>query len=382
MPRFYLIELAYRSINFLNFLNVSLDIWNSVPSSNEKNEKYSLSQKQMIFRINNDSNLIKYQENEKKNEDHPHNPNYEKIELIRNWAQRKKINSSKELPFEEINELNNTILKEYIDKLQKLKKDKNQILQLLFPQLIKSLFDSFNLLYEIKTIILIERKNEINKYTKLLLDSDEKEKKIKNADEKINKLNKAIQKEKKNYEDNKASMLEKIKKEKQNYEDKISSMLEQINMLTKDNENLKKEIEECKTQNENNSYSENRNNVISDFYNSILLQNEVYQSDINLLNNKINTLEITFNSEKEKLINELNTERAEREKLKTELNNERNERVKLTNELNTERAERVKFQKDLMKSFEDNNNEMMMKLKEQFEKQKEELIQKFQLKEG
>ena len=197
------------------------------------NEKNALNQKQNIFRINNNNNLVKYQEDEKKNEDHPHNLNYEKVEFIRKWATSNSINTSKELPFEEIDELNNKINKIYTDKLNKLKMEKNAILQLLFPQLIKSLFDSFNLLTEIKTITLKERNNEIDKYTSLLIEANEKEKELKIADEAIAKLNKTIQKEKKNYEE------------------KIASLTKKINELTIEASNLKKEHEECKTQKEN-----------------------------------------------------------------------------------------------------------------------------------
>jgi hypothetical protein len=61
--------------------------------------------------VPNDNNLVKYQNNEKKNEKHPQKINYEKVEFIRNWASLNKINSSKELPLEEINEINNKIYK-------------------------------------------------------------------------------------------------------------------------------------------------------------------------------------------------------------------------------------------------------------------------------
>ena len=356
MSRFYLIELSYRSIKFLDFLNVSLEIWNSVPSANEKNQKYSLSQKQDIFRHMNNNNLIKYQKNGAKDEDNPKNPNYEKIEIIRKWAQQNNIKSSKDLPFEEINEINNIIYKKYINKLKDLKEKRNKILQLIFPQLSKSLFDSFHLLYEIKTITLKEKNNEIDKYTKLIIDSNSKEKQLKNANETINILNKTI------------------KKEKQSYETKIASMFEQINELNKEKNNLKMEIEEYKNQNEYNPYSDNRSKELADFYNSIFLENEKSKSDIALLTNKIKTLEITAENltnelnnertERKKLENELNNERTERKKLENKLNNERTERKKLENELNNERAERMEFQKEMIKSFEDNNNEMMKKLKE------------------
>ena len=106
MPRLYLIELSYRTLKFLDFLNISLNNWKSVPSIGPKNEKYTLSQRQYLFRMSNDNNLVKYQNNETKNENHPQKINYEKEEFMRNWASLNKINSSKELPLEEISELN------------------------------------------------------------------------------------------------------------------------------------------------------------------------------------------------------------------------------------------------------------------------------------
>jgi hypothetical protein len=50
-------------------------------------------------------------------------------------------------------------------------------------------------------------------------------------------------------------------------------MFGKINELTKENDNLKKENEKCKTQNEENSYK-------SDFYNSIIIVNEQFQSEM------------------------------------------------------------------------------------------------------
>jgi hypothetical protein len=66
MPRLYLIELSYRTLKFLDFLNISLNNWKSVPSIGPKSEKYTLSQRQYLFCVSNDNNLVKYQNNEKK----------------------------------------------------------------------------------------------------------------------------------------------------------------------------------------------------------------------------------------------------------------------------------------------------------------------------
>ena len=99
MPRFYFIELAYRSINFLAFLNDSLDNWDLV--LNEK-EQYTLSQKQSRFRNLNNQNLIKYQENEKKNEDHPQKLNYEKVELINNGYKKIILIHQKNCPLKKL----------------------------------------------------------------------------------------------------------------------------------------------------------------------------------------------------------------------------------------------------------------------------------------
>ena len=94
-------------------------------------------------------------------------------------------------------------------------------------------------------------------------------------------------------------------------------MVEKINELTKENDNLKKEREEYKTQNDNNQQFENiHQQAYEDLYNSIFLDNEKMQSDIINLKSTIDSLE----NKTDKLTNELNIEKAEREKLTNELN--------------------------------------------------------------
>jgi predicted nucleic acid-binding Zn-ribbon protein len=122
----------------------------------------------------------------------------------------------------------------------------------------------------------------MNKYSTLLKETETKEQSIKTVNEKINELNRVI----KNNEEKISSILAKFGKEKQNYEEKITSMFGKINELTKENDNLKKENEKCKTQNEENSYK-------SDFYNSIIIVNEQFQSEMYCLNNKIEELKIS-----------------------------------------------------------------------------------------
>jgi hypothetical protein len=70
------------------------------------------------------------------------------------------------------------------------------------------LFDSFDLLTEIKTISLKQRNNEMNKYSTLLKETETKEQSIKTVNEKINELNRVI----KNNEEKISSILAKFKK--------------------------------------------------------------------------------------------------------------------------------------------------------------------------
>ena len=107
----------------------------------------------------------------------------------------------------------------------------------------------------------------------------EKEKNLKFANETINKLKKII------------------RKEKVENEEKIAPLVTKIIEPTEETDNLKKKNEECKTLNKNSKNNEDKNSV-NDFSDSIIIANEEFQSEIILLKNKINTLEISFNCEK------------------------------------------------------------------------------------
>ena len=179
MASVYLIEYAYKSICFLDFLNESLKSWESVPQKNENNIDLSMSEKQQKFREINNDNLLSYYEKEKISENNPKNINSKKVEFIEEWAKTNGIKFSKNFSFEEINKFSDQIYKIYIAKLNGLKNEKNLILNLCFPQLIKNLFNLFELLNEIKTIFLKEKNLERDNYTNLLIEFDEKENTIK-----------------------------------------------------------------------------------------------------------------------------------------------------------------------------------------------------------
>ena len=170
--------------------------------------------KQLLFRTVNDSNLLKYQTEEKVAGDLSEGSKKIKVMRIGDWAKCNKINLSKEIKKDEINTLvDKLIYPKLIDNLKALKEKKNPILQLLFPQVINNLFASFELLQTMKKILISDAKIESDKYSKLFLETDNQEQNYKST---INTLTNNI----------------KISEEKVlNYENKIKSLEETIEDL-------------------------------------------------------------------------------------------------------------------------------------------------------
>ena len=145
MANLYLKDFAYRNITFMYFFNVSLknlDIIRKIMKSNKKEKKKSL---QNLFREQNDSILIKYQ-NELKVYEEKNIVGSDNIknEMIINFAKLNKVQISKDLTEKELNSLIDTIIyPSLFNQIKILKNEKNIILQLLFPQLINNLFSSF-----------------------------------------------------------------------------------------------------------------------------------------------------------------------------------------------------------------------------------------------
>ena len=356
MSRLYLIEFSYRSIKLFNFMKISIENWEKTPQLNSKNEKIKLSDRQTLFRQINDKNLIEYQNEEKKDVKNPKEINQEKVEIIRAWAQKNNFKLSKELTFEEIYLIYEKIFKLYIEKLRDLKQSRNYILQLLFPQITKNLFDSLELLNEIKSIFYEEKNIEKNNYTNLLLESEKQENAIKKDE------------------------IAKINKIKEKYEKQINSMNEKIKELEKDKlEIKKKEYQNRKDEDfqekneEDNEFAIKKDFNEKDFYQSIIIGNEILQSQINELKDSLENEK----TERQKLAIELSNLKTVNKNLEIELSNlktvNKNLEIvnqKLVNDLAKEKAERVDFQNQLMISFENQFNEIMKKMKEEHKKQK------------
>ena len=157
-------------------------------------------------------------------------------------------------------------------------------------------------------------------------------------------------------------------------------MNEKIKELEKDKlEIKKKEYQNRKDEDfqekneEDNEFAIKKDFNEKDFYQSIIIGNEILQSQINELKENASKLEDSLENEK-----------TERQKLAIELSNlktvNKNLEIvnqKLVNDLAKEKAERVDFQNQLMISFDNQFNEIMNKMKEEHKKQKEEFAKKF-----
>ena len=334
MDILYLIEYSYRALYFINFLEQSLNNLKKVPETNEKNQKLSLTEKQMKFRQINDDNLFEYQKFEKTIEiTKIENVDSKKVEYIKNWANSNKIKYSNILDFEEIYNISNKIYEFYINTLNKLKIEKNIILHLLFPQLIRSLFDSFKILNELMSIFLKEKNTEKNNFNKLFLKTEENENNFKEI-----KL---------------------LKKNNKQYENIINDLNTKINGLLNENIILKKNLEDCK----NNNKIE-KNILLNNTNESLFIDNQYIQSELNFL--------------KEEMLNG----KEELKALKKLFEEEQNERKALKKLFEEEQNERkIKLEKknnEMKKNIEENYEKTMQKIKEIFNQQKQELLSKFQ----
>ena len=279
MDRFYLLEFSYRSLYFLNFLNDSLKNWESIGGETENYQNLTLIEKQYKFRDINKSNLLNYQENEKKNDNFPKNINNYKAQIIKDWAKSKKINISKNLSFNELDEISDKIFKIYITLLNKLKSENNFIINLCFSQIINNLFGLVILLNELKGILIKDKNFESDQYTKLIIELNEKENIIKNY----------------------------MKNEK---------ILKQV---------LKKEENKVKI-------LKDKNDILNEYNQNLFLLNEKFQSLKCDLDNQKKLFELE-REEREKqlksLLNELEKGRIERENMKAQLEKGRIERENL-----------------------------------------------------
>lgn len=315
MTDLYLIEYAYRSIYFLDFLNNSLKNWEFV--LNDKN--LFLNEKQFKFSEINNDNLLKYFQNEKENENCPKNINNYKINIIRNWATSNKINLSKNLSFDELYELSDKIFLIYKNELNQMRSEKNEILSLCFPQLINNLFGLFEILNEIKKIFQHEKNSGNEKYTKILLECEKKSKLIQSYINNENKYN----------------------KEKKELNEQIDKLVKENKKILEDSKNEVKNIEENNKQ--ENIYLLNSNN-------NLLLLNEFLQSDFNALKQEMDSLKSKMEERENKMENMMN----EIENMKTEMEKERTEKEKFMNKIKNYLEETENFFRKQKEDFNEN----------------------------
>ena len=332
MDSLYLIEYSYRSLQFINFLEQSLNSWKEVPETNKMKEKLTIQEKQMIFRKINDNNLIEYQKFENSVEmPKSGKVDSQKVDFIKKWAKSNNIKYSN-FNFEEIYYISNQIYNLYIKKLFKLKEEKNSVLNLVFPQLIKSLFSSFQILNELMSIFLKEKNAEKNRFTDLILKTEEDEKKYK---EEFNDL----------------------KNDNEQYKNKIGDLRSKINELLEERNKLKKNLEE--NRNNNDNIEELKKKYIStlDLNNSLIIENQNFELELNWLKNEIEI----GKQERQALEKKLENEENERKALEKKLENEENERQE---KLNKKINEIIKFIEDNNKVIEDNNTKLLKKISE------------------
>ncbi len=332
MDSLYLIEYSYRSLQFINFLEQSLNSWKEVPETNEMKKKLTIQEKQMIFRRINDNNLIEYQKFENSVEmPKSGKVDSQKVDFIKKWAKSNNIKYSN-FNFEEIYYISNQIYNFYIKKLNKLKEEKNSVLNLVFPQLIKSLFSSFQILNELMSIFLKEKNAEKNRFTDLILKTEEDEKKYK---EEFNIL----------------------KNDNKQYKNKIGNLKSKINELLEEMNILKKNLAEYKNNNDNIKELKKKYYSAINLNNILSFENQNFEVELNWLKNEIEI----GKQERKALEKKLENEENERKALEKKLENEENERQE---KLNKKNNEIIKFIEDNNKVIEDNNKKLLQKISE------------------
>ena len=316
MADLYLIEYAYRSLYFLDYLNNSLKNWESVVNINKN---LFLKEKQIKFNEINNDNLLKYLLNEKENENCPKKLNNYKINIIRNWAISNKINLSKNLSFDELYELSDKIFLIYKNELNQMRSEKNEILSLCFPQLINNLFSLFDILNEIKKIFLKEKNSEMDKYSQLILECEEKSQTLKSYEKNL--------------------------KNKYNNEKKILN--KQISNLFEENNKIKKNLEDSQNELKNLEKYKEKINYLTDENNDLFLTNERLQSDVLALKQEMNFLKNKIEDDKKERDEQI-------ENMKTEMEKERTEKEKFLNKIKNYLEETENFFRKQKEDFNEN----------------------------
>ena len=346
MDRNYLIDFAYRNICFFNFLEISLNNWNIVTSQHMNG---NFTTKQIYFREKNDQNLIKYQDEEKNCLIYTMECIKTKTDRILEWAKTSKIFLSKELKLEELNNfIDKTLYPTVFNRLVHLKKEKNLILQLLFPQLLNNLLTSFELLNNFKMELFSKLKKENKNNNELFL-------KYQGDEENFKKML-----------NGKKIMQNKAKIE---FEEKIKSLNETIDKLKSQNS----------TQ---NNFNENDYDKLLEQYNELYDSNkQLTESNINLLiENEFNTSDArALRSENKSLKEELENMKINMDKMATKMESlygdikelkELKEEIKRLNEenkkLNEEKIKRKKTGKAIINSISNYSKEIIKLVEDAF----------------
>ena len=173
MVKNYLLDFAYRNICFINFINASVNVWKSIQNNITTKKKDE-------FLQHNEGNLAVYNTDKLIVGKYTPDVRLPKELKIRQWIRENEIKISPNLGIEETNLLIDVhLFPKLKEKITSLIKEKNLVLQFIFPQVIQNIFDCFILFKEIKVLIFKEIKEESNKYTNLLIDSNEKENSLK-----------------------------------------------------------------------------------------------------------------------------------------------------------------------------------------------------------
>ncbi len=340
MSKNHLMDFAYRNICFLKFLNNSLKVWVDIQNTNNSN--MTLSKKEQFLQANKD-NLAIYDNEKLIAGNFTLNALLGKDKKIEEWISENKININKIREVYEINVLSDKyVFPKFKEKLITLIKEKNLVLQFIFPQLIQNLFDCFELFKQIKVTIYEELKRESKNYTNLLTESCEKEKSlgetIKKDEKQIQRMQSLLKNERLEHDKKVAIMDDLIKK--------LKLELDLQNDIIKKNEELTKDKKQLLAFNSELS-------IKSEFYESHYLD---IKAELKFLELRIEKLEKDNKFEKEK---KLECEK-ELQKYKDELNKEKTKKEKIINN----------FQKFLEK-----NEKMANHKQEQINEEKEKLNQ-------
>ena len=342
-----LIDFSFRNICFYDFLNQSLENYNSV-LNDHPNEAPKVQQK--LFREVNDNNLLYYKEEEKVANNLSEKVYSQKFERIYEFAKKYKIKLSKNINPDEINSfIDDTLYPKLKNKLTSLKAERNPILNLLFPQMINNLLESFDLLNKIKFNLFLNLKMESKKFSDLIVKSGENENllklKINEYKKKLNQNNNQLEKEK-------------------------AAFLAKINVMEAELKEMKdKYVYNEKTLEKNDSFQKGSYEDIVDLNTSLLVVNEAYASDIMSLNKQNQNLENNLKKYKEELQKEKNERINFMNKIQKDLESEKEKTNKLQKDLESEKDKTNKLQKDLESEKEKTN-----KLQKDLESEKKERI--------